>query len=346
MQSIAVAGHICLDISPLLADHARIAPGSLVEVGPLSVTLGGSVANTGRALTGLGAQVVPYATVGDDELGSLLLSKLAAEGFTSPQLSISPSLSTSYSVVIEQTGVDRTFWHHTGANAHFDGSVVNSADHSLLHVGYPPLLPGLLENKGRALHDLFARARSEGVTTSVDLAVVDPHSAVGALDWEAILSAIFAHSDVATPSLDDLTSALGIDEPYSLDLVNRLADRMLDQGVAVVAISAGQHGLHLRTASTERLSAGGRILAPLSKSWANQELTVPPLQVTHAATTNGAGDASTAGLLYGLTIGATPEESAALAVACSAVVMSGKPISPDNVTQLDSGLSSIFNAHP
>lgn len=343
MHSIAVAGHLCLDIAPRLAEKARIDPGSLVEVGPLAVTLGGSVANTGGALADLGARVVPYATIGDDELGALLLSKLAAEGFASPQLSVSQSLGTSYSVVIEQSGTDRTLWHHTGANADFDGSAVDTTGHSLVHIGYPPLLPGLLEHEGRKLQDLFARARSAGVTTSVDLAVVDPNSTVGTLDWDSILSSIFAHTDIATPSLDDLTSAFGIDEQYSPELVDHLADRLLADGVAVVVISAGQHGLRLRTASKERLRAGGAVLAPLADTWADRSLTVSPLWVENPVTTNGAGDASTAGLLYGLTQGANPEQSAALAVACSAVVIGGARPTPENVTELDPTVSSVFS---
>lgn len=343
MHSIAVAGHLCLDITPLSAERARIDPGSLIEVGPLAITLGGSVANTGGALADLGAHVVPYATVGDDALGSLLLSKLAAEGFAHPHLSVSRSLATSYSLVIEHSGTDRTFWHHTGANAAFDGSAVDVAEHSLLHIGYPPLLPGLLDNSGENLRDVFAKARSAGVTTSVDLAVVDRNSTVGALDWDAILSSIFAHCDIATPSFDDLTSAFGSDEPYSPDLVDRFADRLLAEGVAVVAISAGQHGLRMRTASQERLLAGGKILAPLARSWADRSLTVPPLRVDHPVTTTGAGDASTAGLLYALSQGATPEQSVALAIACSAAVISGMRPTPETVTQLDSTVSHVFD---
>lgn len=342
MHSIAVGGHLCLDVTPLSAETARIKPGSLFEVGPLAVTLGGSVANTGGALASLGARVIPYATVGDDELGALLLSKLAAEGFENPQLSVSQNLSTSYSLVIEHSGTDRTFWHHTGANADFDGSAMDTAGHSLVHIGYPPLLPGILGNNGRTLHDLFARARSSGVTTSVDLAVVDRHSALGALDWDSILSSIFSQTDIATPSFDDLTSAYGIDEPYSPDLVDRLAEKMLAEGVAVVMISAGHHGLRLRTASTERLLAGGAVLAPLAETWAGRSLTVSPLHLENPVTTTGAGDASTAGLLFGLTQGATPEQSTALAVACSAAVMGGVRPTAGHVTQLDPSLSTVF----
>jgi sugar/nucleoside kinase (ribokinase family) len=342
MHSIAVAGHICLDIAPLLSDQARIDPGSLVEVGPLTVTLGGSVANTGGALTSLGMNVFPYATIGDDELGRLLTEKLTEEGFSAPQLSVSPRLATSYSLVIEKEGVDRTFWHHTGANAEFTGAAVDSAQHPLLHIGYPPLLPGLLENNGDTLRHLFAQARAAGVTTSLDLAVVDPDSPVGSLDWEAILRSIFGQTDIATPSLDDLTSALDVDQEYSPEGVEALAEQLITQGVAIVAISAGQHGLHLRTASEKRLREGGAVLAALPDSWADRSITVAPLPVDHPVTTNGAGDASTAGLLFGLSRGATPEQAAELAVTCSAVAMNAARPTPQAVSQLNPALASVF----
>ncbi|CAN5265932.1 hypothetical protein BH11ACT3_BH11ACT3_20460 [soil metagenome] len=342
MHSIAVAGHLCIDIAPRLSGAADLHPGRLVEVGPLSISLGGSVANTGGVLTELGADVTPFASIGDDDLGALLLSKLSTEGFAPAQLSISPGSTTSYSLVIEKPGIDRTFWHHTGANDRFDGTRVDVSGRDLVHIGYPSLLPGTLIDGGRPLHALLQRARISGATTSLDLAVVDPDSPVGALDWSAIFTHVFAECDIASPSLDDLTSALRINEPYSQGLVSRLADRMLADGIAVVAISAGHHGLHVRTASAARLRAGGSELAPLAQSWADRTLTLEPLWVENQVTTNGAGDASTAGLLYGVTRGASLEQAAALAVACSAAVISGRRATPAAVTAIDPNLARLF----
>lgn len=344
MYSIAVAGHLCLDLTPQLRDAIGLEPGSLTDVGALRVELGGSVANTGGALTHLGAAVTPYATVGDDELAALLLTKLSDEGFMSPELSVSQGRGTSYSLVVQQPGLDRVFWHHTGANADFDGSSVDVEKFPLLHVGYPPLLPGLSADNGEKLEELFARAQKSGVTTSLDLAVVDPNSEVGQLDWDAILSAVFARCDIASPSLDDLTSAWRIDQPYSPELVDRLATRLIDQGVAIAAISAGEHGLHLRTASAERLAQGGPVLQALGSEWADYSVTVAPLDIGSPVTTTGTGDASTAGLLFGLLRQASPDQAAALAVTCAAAVMSGRRPTPDNVSELFPSLSSVV--HP
>jgi sugar/nucleoside kinase (ribokinase family) len=315
----------------------------LSKSGPLSISLGGAVANTGTALTNLGIKTVPYGTVGDDELGRLLLAKLSQEGFRDPHLAVSEKLATSYSLVVEHSGTDRTFWHHTGANAEFDGASVSANGHGVLHVGYPPLLPGLLENSGSPLQELFTRARAEGVTTSLDLAVVDPHSAVGELDWGAIYSSVFSHSDIVTPSLDDLTSALRIEEPYSPALVQRLADQLIVDGVAIAVISAGEHGLYLKTASAERLRSGGKVLEPLAEMWADRTLMIAPLPVPHPVTTTGTGDASTAGLLYGLCAGATPEQALSLSVACSAAVMDGSGVTVNNVLRHDATLASVLD---
>jgi sugar/nucleoside kinase (ribokinase family) len=340
--SIAVAGHVCLDVVPRLSTAALTAPGLLIEVGPLTFRPGGSVANTGAALADLGADVTPYASVGDDDAGRLLTSLLGDVGLRSPRLAIAPDVATSYSVVIEPPGVDRTFWHHIGANVVFDGTAVELDGVELLHVGYPPLLPGITTAGGRPLSTLLARARAADVTTSVDLAVVDPRSPAGMLDWDAILRELCREVDVLSPSLDDLTSALRIDEPYSPALVDRLADRLLADGAGVVAISAGRRGLRVRTADVARLRAGGALLRPLADAWADQALTVPPVPVKAVVTTNGAGDACTAGLLMGIASGADPIEAAHLAVATSAAVISGRRPTRAGIAAVDSIAGAVL----
>ena len=61
---------------------------------------------------------------------------------------------------------------------------------------------------------------------------------------------------------------------------------------------------------------------------------VPPVWVKTPVTTNGAGDASTAGLLYGIAAGAGPEGAARLAAACSAALVSGRATTRDTVLGL------------
>jgi sugar/nucleoside kinase (ribokinase family) len=344
VRSIAIAGHVCVDIRPDLTGGARLEPGRLFEVGPAVLSLGGPVGNSGRDLVALGVPVTVFAVIGDDRLGGIIRAELESMPLVTSALREVAGASTSYSIVLEPPGADRTFWHHVGANAAFDGTGLDAAGIDLLHLGYPPLLPGLLVDDGEPLHRMLAQARRAGATTSVDLADVDPTSPAGKLDWHSILRRMASETDVLTPSLDDLTSALRIEETYSPGLVARLADQLLEWGAAVVAISAGEHGLHLRTGTTDRLAAAGRALSPLASTWADTTLDAPALASGAPATTNGAGDASTAGLLFGIARGANPEDSARLASVCAAAAMRGRATTADVIAELDPGLASLFAA--
>lgn len=344
MLTIALAGHLCVDLTPALLGPPRLVPGELVEVGPLTTSLGGCLGNTARALAALGHPVAVHAAVGDDDLG-----RTAREGLRGPL--VTPALDvlpggTSYSVVVQPPGADRVFWHHTGVNAAFDGAGLDVTGTDLLHLGYPALLPALLDDGGRPLAALLARARAAGATTSVDLVVVDRQTPVGRLDWRSLLQRACAETDVISPSLDDLTSALGIATPTSGEAVDALAEELAEQllawGVGVVLLTLGDRGALLRTAGAERLAAGGRALAPLAASWAGASLRLPALRVPLATTTNGAGDASSAGLLHALSLGADPELAARLARACAAAVVSGAAPDAEHVTALDPALAGLL----
>src|SRR3954468_11891288 len=122
MPSVVVAGHVCVDLIPELAAVPDVGPGELAEVGPLVAAPGGAVANTGSVLAGLGARVAVAGDAGDDELGALLETMLAARGLDTTNLARRAGETTSYSLVLQAPGRDRSFWHHIGANAGFDGA--------------------------------------------------------------------------------------------------------------------------------------------------------------------------------------------------------------------------------
>jgi sugar/nucleoside kinase (ribokinase family) len=327
MLRAVVAGHVCIDLIPELAGPVDLAPGGLVEVGPIALRPGGCVANTGRDLLALGAPARLVADAGDDEMGRVLRRVLSAAAGGAAALRLLPGESTSYSLVVQPPGGDRVFWHHVGANAQFDGAGVDLADGDLLHVGYPPVLPALAADGGAGLRALLARARASGVTTSVDLVVVDRSSEAGRHDWARILRDTLPLVDVFTPSVDDLSSALDRDFATSPEELSAVAGRLVEAGSAVVVLTAGPDGLLLRTAGAPRLRSGGPVLAALPRSWADRELWVPALPV-QVASTIGAGDAATAGLLYGLLAGLEPEDAALAAAGAAALKVSGRASLP------------------
>jgi sugar/nucleoside kinase (ribokinase family) len=324
VRSITVAGHICADIKPKLHGPADIRPGTLVDVGPLEMTLGGCVANTAGTLADLGMSVEVSAAVGDDDLGRFVAHAFRQRVGWTGNLDEIAGATTSYSLVVEAPGADRAFWHHTGANREFTGRELDFGASDILHLGYPPLLPALLVDEGAPLRALLQRARDAGTTTSVDLVVVDPEAPMAPPSWEPILRRMVSATDVMSPSLDDLVSALRIDEPPTVDLAERLAQRLLEWGAAVAAITCGPDGLVVRTAGADRIHQGGRALKDLADQWARVSLRVAPEPVTAPRTTKGAGDAASAGLLFAIAQGASPEVAAGIAVECAATVIRGE----------------------
>jgi sugar/nucleoside kinase (ribokinase family) len=341
MHKISVAGLVCVDLRPELDESARLAPGRLIEIGPLSMQLGGMVGNTGENLLDLGVPIRLECGVGADELGQYVRDSLQAQGADIGGIRSVTGVGTSYSLILEPHGVDRTIWHSIGANARFDGSDVDLDGVDILHVGYPALLPALVANDAAPLGAVLTRARAAGVTTSIDLSYVDTASAAASLDWNTILPLIAGQSDVMSPSLDDLTSALRIDEPFSIELVDQMLTHLLEWGVAVAAISAGDQGLFLRTANAARLRKAGRALASNGDEWADQSLHVPPAWHDVPVTTNGAGDATSAGLLYGIAKGVSPEQSAQLAAACSGARVSGRRTTAEVITDICPDLAHL-----
>jgi len=316
ISEVLVAGHVCVDLSPTFSGAARIEPGALFSVGALGMRVGGSIANTGEMLSKLGVSVRAHGLVGDDDLGRIARRGLDEVGGIDVDLVIAEDYATSYSIVIQPPGQDRTFWHHTGANDAFDGTTVDARDSRLVHLGYPPLLPGTVVDEGAPLVTMLERVRAEGATTSLDLAVVDPASDAGRVDWDRFFDAVMPHVDILTPSIDDLSSALRVGARDGL--AAELADRMIERGAGIVAISEGERGLLVRSGSAERLARGGPVLAALGEEWADVQIRAAPVPIRKMSTTNGAGDAATAGLLAALLRGADPTSSAAAAVQAAA----------------------------
>ena len=213
-----VAGHVCLDLIPSWPPGERdpgealVLPGRLAEVGPILLAPGGAVANTGLALLRLGIATTLCARIGRDELGNTLCRILARDGREPVQgLVEGPDEETSYTIVLSQPGMDRAFLHYPGANRSFSGREVAAAQLSrsdLLHLGYPPMLPALLPEKAANLRDLLERARAEGLTTSVDMVMVDPQGPAGRHDWRELLAAILPLVDLFLPGLEELEALL------------------------------------------------------------------------------------------------------------------------------------------
>lgn len=316
---IVAAGHVCLDVIPQFLTGELPPPGALAEVGPVTVSTGGSVSNTGIALHRLGLGVRLVGRVGNDAFGREVrrLYDIAGDGL-SAGLETADDAPTSYTVVVNPVGEDRRFLHCPGANATFRAEHVPDtafADAGLFHFGYPPIMKDMCSHGGRELRTLFDRARAAGLMTSLDMCGIDPTSWAGQVDWPSLFADVLPAVDLFLPSLDETLVALGrteSPETATPEVVEAVAEQLLAFGAAVVGLKMGERGVYLRTAvGGGRLRAAG--LDPAT--WTERELWAPTFERKVVGTT-GAGDTTIAGFLTAVVRGEQPE--GALDIACAA----------------------------
>ena len=320
---VIVAGHICLDLSPALPGPVSIEPGRLVEVGPVALSTGGAVGNTGMALHRLGVPVRMMGKIGDDAFGRAVLELLDERG---PGLSagmvLAPGEATSYSVVLDPPGVDRSFLHCPGANDTFSAADVHAdalAGARIFHFGYPPIMRAMYADGGEQLAQMFGAVSAAGLVTSLDLCRPDPASAGGRVDWAALLARVLPAVDLFHPSVDELREVLGIAGDVDRALLASLGARLVELGVAVAVIKLGEAGIYVRTsADEERVGALCTRLGLDVGDWVDRELLVPCFAPRRVAGTTGAGDCAIAGFLGALLRGEGPDDAATAAAAVGA----------------------------
>lgn len=299
-----VAGHLCIDFFPAMERPPGWEPGALYTIGPMRARPGGCVYTTGRTMAALGIDVRLSAAVGRDVLSGLLLELCRAEGIPTDGL-VATDTPTSYTLVSQPAGLDRTFWHYPGANEVFDGRDLDLTGVDLVHVGYPNLMAQLYVDDGARLVELFRRARTVGCATSIDLAVMDTHQPDRVARWTRFLERVLPWTDVISPSVADLTSMVGWPTSTTADDLVEAARWLVAGGVAVALVTGGAQGAVLATAGADRLAASGR-LAPRLDGSAGLLHAEAALPVPQVADTTGAGDVATAGFLAGLLSGAGP----------------------------------------
>ena len=342
-KKVIVAGHICLDITPIFpcrntsAVSDILQPGKLIEMGEADVHTGGAVANTGLGMKILGADVSLMGKVGKDAFGDMICSILhkydADDGVIR-----SEQESTSYSVVLAIPGVDRIFLHHPGANHTFKAEDIRMKDlqeTALFHFGYPPLMRSMYENEGSELVALFQKAKNAGCATSLDLAAVDPKSEAGKADWNRILQKVIPYVDFFVPSVEELcfmlepdrfeewqNRARGKDIIEVIDIeqdVKPLARKCMEYGAKVLVIKCGVSGMYYCTANNIHLfgKIGNKVELDISM-WEGKEGFEKSYVPDKVLSGTGAGDTSIAAFLTAMLQGDSLEDCMHLAAATGA----------------------------
>ncbi len=341
-KKVIVAGHICLDITPVFPDKKVkhpgeiLSPGKLVQMGAADVHSGGCVANTGLAMKILGADVTLMGKIGTDAFGDMVCNVLKRYGAESGMLR-DKKLSTSYSVVLALPGIDRIFLHNPGANDSFladDIAQEALRDISLFHFGYPTLMRSMYEADGEELCKLMKRMKDAGIATSLDMAAVDADSEAGCADWKKILQRTLPFVDFFVPSVEELCFMLdrdrfiqwqrradGADVTGVLDVeedIRPLAEQCMEFGAKVLLIKCGAPGMYYCTAKEEILQKIGGGLPWNLSQWADRagfEKSYVPEKIVSGT---GAGDTSIAAFLTAVLEGCPLAEALQLAAGTGA----------------------------
>jgi sugar/nucleoside kinase (ribokinase family) len=337
MYDVIAAGHLCLDMIPRFdtdRDTDNIAellqPGTLVQMGAMTFSTGGSVSNVGTAMKNFGSSVAFMAKVGGDAIGRTIIDIVQKNG-SAEGISIAEGEASSYTVIISPPGIDRIFMHYSGTNDTFTAADINLAAverSRLFHLGYPTLMRSLFVEEGRELAAILKMVKGAGVTTSLDISLPDPNSEAGRADWRKIYGRCLPYVDIFLPSIEETFFTLHPQEYLqrkeahdgrelidfvSPEEVSGFAEEYLAMGCRVAALKAGHNGWYIRTAGSEQIAAVGRAAPKDPQAWADRELWCPAFRAESVAGSAGAGDASIAAFLTGLLRGHRIEECLKLA---------------------------------
>jgi sugar/nucleoside kinase (ribokinase family) len=295
--------------------------------------------------------------VGDDAFGHAILDVFRSHDPALVRtMIVDPDVSTSYTVVINLPGIDRSFLHCPGANDTFAAADVKPdllRGMDLFHFGYPPLMKRMYSEAGE-LRRMVASVKAAGLTTSMDMALPDPASMAGRADWCAILADCLPDVDVFMPSLDEIVYMLDPREGERIRMraadgvalggmtpagVREVAERLIGMGVAAVMIKLGNQGAYLHVTSDKaRLARCGRASATL-RDWAGADFHAPCFAAQVAGTT-GSGDCTIAGLLAALAQGLGAAEAVRMAVAVGSASVE-KPDATSGVPAWDTLLARV-----
>jgi len=203
---IMFCGHVCLDITPTFSREKRelsdvFRAGKLISVGGATLSLGGSVSNSGAVASRLGLKTLVNTRVGNDDFGNTIRDLFNKYDLTQ-KIDSGAEGSTSYSIVLSVPGNDRIFLHNTGTNDLFLPEDVDyeAAENSrIFHFGYPPLMKNMYE-KPELFKEIVSRVHNSGTAVSLDMALPDPTAPAGQKDWNEILTDVMPYIDIFVPS--------------------------------------------------------------------------------------------------------------------------------------------------
>lgn len=251
----------------VLAPDGPLGSGTDVP-GRVTLTQGGSAANTARWLGRLGARSTLIAAVGRDAAGRALVAAIRSDGVTS-RVSRVAGARTGRIGVIVATGGERTFVADRGAADLLEPGVLQPAWFAGVDALHLPVYSLLGLPLGLAGRRALQLAREANAAVSVDLASIGPLLVGGRRAARELIAEVAP--DILFATATEAEALLGA----------RHLDRLLD---------------FAPTAVVKRGAKGATVLARVGEDRIHFEVATEHLAATD---TTGAGDAFDAGFLVG-----------------------------------------------
>jgi len=197
---VVVIGELNVDIILNRIDHFPVM-GKEMLAKSMDITLGSSSAIFASNLSILGSSVAFIGKIGNDSFASVVLDSLNSKGVDTSNIIQSSTLNTGATIVLNYDQ-DRAMVTYPGAMEDLklqdiDFNFLTTARH--LHFSSIFLQPGICES----LPILFAKAKSSGLTTSLD-PQWDPSE-----KWEVNLAGLLPMLDIFLPNLAEFQLLTG-----------------------------------------------------------------------------------------------------------------------------------------
>jgi sugar/nucleoside kinase (ribokinase family) len=279
---------VCLGI--VVADvvvrpiDAQPQSGTLTLVDSIVLRAGGCAVSTSSALARLGLRSAVLGKTGVDAFGDFLVRTVAERGVDGSGIVQDPTVPTSASVVLVDSKGERTFLHTVGASGAVRAGELGDAPFRgrALHIAGALVLEEL---DGEPTAVILAEARRRGLHTSLDT-VFDASGR-----WSRVLVSL-PYCDLVTPGIAEAQGITGESDPA------RAARALHELGAGIAAVTLGPGGCHVCADDFEGHVEGNAV---------------------DAVDGTGAGDAFTAGFLYGRLAGWPTERCARFANAAGAL---------------------------
>jgi sugar/nucleoside kinase (ribokinase family) len=287
---VLCAGSVLVDVAKVIDAYPAL--DHLATIEQVSTGTGGPGLNMAVDLRLLGATfpVGVLGAVGDDLHGDVVLAECAKLGIDTTGVVRVPGAVTSFTdVMVERDGGRRTFFHHHGANALFDGATADlgRSRARILHAGAPGIhkrMDAALPGGGNGWSALLRRAQAAGMHTNLELVDLTPHR------MKQLVGPCLPYVDSLVINELEAGALTGMnapvhtaDGPVDWTTLEKMARGLIECGVSTLAV------VHF--------PAGCVTAAPRGRIWRQGSVRLPREQIR---STTGAGDAFAAGVILGL----------------------------------------------